>query len=102
WLTQRPQPEQALKEDKRTTPATRERPKVKLNYKEQRLLDALPAEIEALEQEQRALAAKMSDANYYTQDAASMKADHARVEEIEALLLKKLERWETLEEKVKG
>ncbi len=106
WLTQRPQPEQTSKEEKRATSAApqsaRKGPKIKLSYKEQRELDALPGEIEALEQEQRALAAKMSDASYHTQDAAAMKADQTRAEEIETQLVKKLERWEALEEKVKG
>src|SRR5690606_26278121 len=105
WLTQRPQPaKEAAKEEKReATPApqpAKPKSKGKLSYKEQRELDALPGEIEALEREQEALAAKMSDPNYYTQDAGTMQADQRRTEEIEALLLDKLERWEALEEKL--
>ena len=105
WLAQRPQPAQPQREEKREAappPPQRAKPKAKLSYKEQRELDALPDEIEALEMEQQALAAKMSDPNYYTQDAATMQADQRRAEEIEALLLDKLERWEALEEKLKG
>ncbi len=108
WLTQRPTPtltQPVPKEEKRaaaSAPVERQKQKVKLSYKEQRELDGLPGEIETLEREQHALAARMSDADYYTQDAATMQADHARTEEIEKLLLQKLERWETLEQKVKG
>jgi ATP-binding cassette subfamily F protein uup len=105
WLAQRPQSQQPAKEEKRAVPSAppaREKPKLKLSYKEQRELDALPGEIEALEQEQHTLAAKMSDPGYYTQDAATMQADHTRTEAIETLLLEKLERWEALEQKVKG
>src|SRR5690606_22253393 len=71
WLAQRPQPAQPQREEKREAappPPQRAKPKAKLSYKEQRELDALPDEIEALEMEQQALAAKMSDPNYYTQD----------------------------------
>src|SRR5690606_28070820 len=106
WLAQRPQPAQPQREEKREAapppPPQRGKPKAKLSYKEQRELDALPDEIEALEMEQQALAAKMSDPSYYTQDAATMQGDQRRAEDIEALLLDKLERWEALEEKLKG
>lgn len=106
WLTQRPQLEEAPKESKRPAPApapqTRAKSKIRLSYMEQRELDALPDEIDALEREQQALAAKMSDPEYYTQDPATMQADHERSEEIEALLLEKLERWAALAEKAGG
>jgi ATP-binding cassette subfamily F protein uup len=75
------------------------RTRVKLSYKEQRELEALPTEIEALEQEQRVLVQKQTSAEYYTQDPATMKHDQQRAEEIELLLLEKLERWELLERK---
>ena len=78
------------------------RTRVKLSYKEQRELEALPIEIEALEQEQHALAEKQASAEYYTQDAATMKRDQQRAEEIETLLMEKLERWEMLEGKAKA
>ena len=44
----------------------------------------MPATIEALEAEQRALAAKMNDPDYYKAGGAAMKADHERSEELEA------------------
>jgi len=81
-----------------TTPA-RPAKRVKLSFKEQRELDSLPAEIEALEAEQKALSARMSAAEYYQQDAQTMRNDQKRADEIDALVLKKMERWEALEAK---
>jgi len=107
WLAQRPKtgtsdsPDQ---ESARAEPVKAAAPvkKVKLSFKEQRELDGLPAELEALETEQRALSARMSDTSYYKQDAATMAGDHKRVAEIDELLTKRLERWELLEAKVAG
>jgi len=76
--------------------------RVKLSFKEQRELDALPGELEALEAEQKTLSARMSSADYYKQGGEVMRKDQQRADEIDALLLQKLERWEALEAKVKG
>jgi len=70
---------------------------VKLSFKEQRELAALPAELEALEQEQHALTATMCAPDYHKRDAAAMKADRARAEEVEHLLAQKFERWAALD-----
>jgi ATP-binding cassette subfamily F protein uup len=82
--------------------AVREKGRVKLSYKEMRALESLPGEIEALEAEQRALAAKMSAPEYFRQPAELLRADQKRSGEIEALLMEKLERWEALEAKGKA
>jgi ATP-binding cassette subfamily F protein uup len=74
------------------------RSKTKLSYKETRELQALPAEIEALEAEQKRLFARMHDPEYYRQPAETLRADQARSAEIETLLMQKLERWHALEE----
>jgi ATP-binding cassette subfamily F protein uup len=76
-----------------------ERSRAKLSYKETRELESLPARIEALEAEQRALAAKMAAPDYYRVGGAVMKADQARSEELESLIHAQLERWEALEAK---
>jgi ATP-binding cassette subfamily F protein uup len=60
-------------------------------------LEAIPGEIAALEAEQRALTAKMSDPEYYRQPPEQLRADQRRIGEIETLLMQKLERWEALE-----
>src|SRR6185312_8690283 len=73
------------------------KPRTRLGHKEQRELASLPAEIEALEQEQVAITARMSAPAYHQQGAPRIRADRGRLEEIEALLLAKFERWEALE-----
>ena len=82
----------------RVAPRT-ERPvaAMKLSFKEQRELAALPAELEALEQEQHALTATMCAPDYHKRDAAMMKADRARAEKVEHLLAEKFERWAALD-----
>ncbi len=70
--------------------------KAKLSYKEQRELDGLPARIEALEAEQKALQAQLASPDLYARDPQSVPALHARHEAIEGELLKALERWEAL------
>ena len=80
----------------------KEKPKanrtVKLSYKEQRELDALPDEIAALETEQADLNAQLSDPDIF-KDYEKAGSLQSRSEEIELILLEKLERWEMLEEK---
>jgi ATP-binding cassette subfamily F protein uup len=71
-------------------------PRAKLSYKEQRELDGLPARIEALEAEQKALQAELADPATYARDAQAVPALHARHEALEAELLQALERWEAL------
>ena len=82
----------------------KEKPKanrtVKLSYKEQRELDALPDEIAALESEQAEINAALSDPEIF-KDYEKAGALQARADEIEMSLLEKLERWEMLEAKQK-
>jgi ATP-binding cassette subfamily F protein uup len=103
WLRQRPKAPPPKKESKpaTATPATtpaREKPRARLSYKDQRELDMLPAEIEALEREQSDLTAKMSSADYHRVGPQAMRDDSKRAGEIEELLLAKFARWEELEE----
>ena len=99
WLAQRPAPVTAASSGGKTQATTREKPKAKMSFKEQREFDALPKEIEALEQEQLALAARMSGVDYHKQGAEAIKADSQRAGEIEQQLAKKYERWEVLDQK---
>ena len=96
YLRQRPAAEAAAQEKKA---AVREKSRVKLSYKETRELEALPAEIEALELEQKDLYDKMHASDYYRQPPEALRADQQRSAEIEALLMEKLARWEDLESK---
>jgi ATP-binding cassette subfamily F protein uup len=100
WLVQRPQSNTPVASSPAKTAATaRDKPKTKLSFKEQRELDALPAEIEALEQEQHQLTARISSADYHRQGAEAIKADRRRADDIERLLAEKFARWEALDQK---
>jgi ABC transport system ATP-binding/permease protein len=68
----------------------------KLSYKEQRELDGLPARIEALEREQKDLAAILASAELYAEDPPRAEAAQMRYAQIDDELLAALERWEAL------
>ena len=74
---------------------------MKLSYKEQRELDALPDEIAALEAEQAEINAALSQPDIF-KDYEKAGALQVRADEIELALLEKLERWEMLEAKQSG
>lgn len=76
--------------------------KVKLSYKDQRALEQLPAEIEALEKEQAELSEKLADGSWFVTDADAATQASQRLAEIDDLLLEKMERWDQLEEMTKG
>lgn len=105
WLRQRPAPaadEKKAKPAEEKKPAARPKPrdqKVKLTYKEGKELEALPAQLEALEAEQSALIAKMSEAGYHARPVDEIKADGERAAEIEKAIQAGYARWEALEEK---
>jgi len=99
WLRQRPRPETANAPPARARPkagpARRSRPK--LSYREQRELQALPGEIEALEAEQQAIAQRMADAQFYRGRGSDVEGTMARARELEQRLAQAYERWEALE-----
>jgi ATP-binding cassette subfamily F protein uup len=68
----------------------------KLSFKEQRELQALPALIGALEQEQVAIAAELADGSLYARDAERAGELGARNVRLDEELLAALERWEKL------
>lgn len=84
------------------TPAEPAVKKVKLSYKDQRALEQLPAEIEALEKEQAELTAKLADGSWFVTDADAATKASQRLGEIDELMLEKMERWDALEEMIKG
>ena len=69
---------------------------VKLSYKEQRELDTLPGQIEALENEQKQIRLTLEDSSLFAKDPAQATALFARDAEIDAALMAALERWEQL------
>ncbi|WP_091818477.1 ATP-binding cassette domain-containing protein [Brachymonas denitrificans] len=70
--------------------------KRKLSYKEQRELDALPGQIEALEAEQASIRAELAGGTLYGSDLERAIALQQRDGEIEEALMLALERWEVL------
>jgi ATP-binding cassette subfamily F protein uup len=84
------------------TPAEPAVKKVKLSYKDQRALEQLPAEIEALEKEQAELTAKLADGSWFVTDADAATKASQRLGEIDELMLEKMELWDALEEMIKG
>ena len=71
-------------------------PKKKLSYKEQRELDGLPALIQQLESQQKAIAQELFDGTLYTSNAKRAAELNARNSKIEDELMAALERWEAL------
>ena len=69
----------------------------KRSFKEQRLLEELPKQIAALEDEQSALTLQLSDPDFYKKNAAEARRVQERVEAIELELMTALETWEQLE-----
>ena len=83
-------------EAKRITDKRDQLQKKKLSYKEQRELEQLPAQIDALEAEQTAIRDELADGSLYARDGTRAAALHARDGEIEELLMQALERWSEL------
>ena len=99
WLRQRVEPsiaKPAPKPKAEKARPSKEKPK-KLSYKDQRELDALPAVIEALEEEQAVLHSRMSHPDFYREPKEEITKIQSRLEELETELAAGYERWETLE-----
>ena len=83
-------------------PAKQEKPKaeakkVKLSYKEQRELEALPAQMEALEAEIESLQTEISSADFFSKEVAYTQEKLQALANKEAELEQAFERWEVLE-----
>jgi ATP-binding cassette subfamily F protein uup len=106
WLTQSrraaalapaaPAPQKASGALPAPQPAPAPAARRKLSYKEQRELEALPARIAQLEQEQATLNAELADGGLYASDPTRAAQSTARAAAIEDELMVALERWETL------
>jgi ATP-binding cassette subfamily F protein uup len=101
WLEQRPVPLPAPARDA----AVAARPETiraksaptKLSYKETRELAQLPAQIEALEREQRDISERMASPDYHLRGAEQMRADGQRIAAIETELAACFDRWAEIE-----
>ena len=78
----------------RATPATASK---KLSFNERRELDELPARIDALEAEQRALGDAIAAPDFYTQSRADIARALERADVIVAELLGLYARWDALD-----
>ncbi|MDP0043212.1 ABC transporter ATP-binding protein [Glaesserella parasuis] len=71
--------------------------KVKLSYKEQRELEALPEKMEQLEAEIEALQAEVNSADFFAKDPSYTQAQLQKLADTEMALEQAFERWEELE-----
>ena len=78
-------------------PASKPKPAQKLNSKEQRELEGLPARIELLEKEQAELVKLLGDPVLYRKDPKAFSEAKARLEKLEAEHAEAFARWELLE-----
>jgi ATP-binding cassette subfamily F protein uup len=78
-------------------PAPQAKSTRKLTNKEQRELDALPAQIDALEAEQAELGAKLADPIFYQRERSAAAQVKARLDDLDRQHATALARWEELE-----
>lgn len=101
WLRQRPDPvvadePAAEARDKKPRP-DKPADKKKLSYKEQKELETLHQQIDAMEQEQTRLHAQMADPAFYRQPTDRIAAIAAQAQQLETSLTAAYTRWEQLE-----
>ena len=95
------QPKSAPKEEAKPVAAlavSASAPKKKLSYKEQRELETLPAQIAALEAEQKQIQEALADGSLFSSDNAKAVSMHQREAQIDEALMEALERWTALSE----
>jgi ATP-binding cassette subfamily F protein uup len=90
-------PYEAEERKRRAAERRRQRPATKLSYKDQRELDALPAEIEALEAAISELQQSVADPDFYAQDSDTVRETLDRLARAEAELERRIDRWGELE-----
>ena len=88
-----------IAEEKRRAASLRRKGKArkKLSYNEQRELDRLPADIEALESRIRTLQTDIADPGFYAQDKEQVQQGLQQLKEQEAMLEALIQRWGELE-----
>ena len=100
WLRQRPQ---TASENlgktirKKSQPKPKARTSKKMGYMQQREMQELPQKIEALEAEQKALFAVVSDPMFYKKEKDEIARIHSDIARVEADIEKAYLRWEALE-----
>ncbi|MBN9698063.1 MAG: ATP-binding cassette domain-containing protein [Zoogloea sp.] len=107
WLRVRPAAVAAVPATPKPTPVRKEAPvtsakPVKLTWKEQRELEALPDRIAQLEGEQGEIQARLNDPATYKDAAQDVPGLNARLQAIDEELESAMLRWEELESRVAG
>jgi ATP-binding cassette subfamily F protein uup len=74
-------------------------PTVKMSFREERELDALPARLEELEAEKRKLLLSLADPEFYRGSGNDVATANARLQGLEDELHSAYQRWEYLEER---
>jgi ATP-binding cassette subfamily F protein uup len=102
WLVQRPEAGREPKirsslEKQAQKAVASTKSKKKLSYMEQRELDALPGQIEALERRQQKLFETLSAEDFYKQPGETIASVKNELSQVESDLEKAYERWEALE-----
>ena len=98
WLRQRPQQPASTPSPRPAPVAAKPRPtSTKRSYKDQRALEQLPQQIEALEQEQAQLHHRLADPSFYQQAGQEVSTVTARLQALEVELAECYARWEQLE-----
>jgi len=90
-------PKPAKKAVQKAGPSKASSSKEKLSYKDQRELDALPARIEAMEEEKSVIEERFCASGYFTSDPEAFQSDQQRLAALEAELATAYASWEELE-----
>ena len=101
WLRQRSQdakPRKASFKKQGALLAQTPSARLKLGFKQQKELDALPDTIEWLEREQHDLSQSMGVPGFYKKDRADIVAANDKLEAVKKLLEDAYARWENLEQ----
>lgn len=100
WLRQRKIPQVPAAEKRETKPPPKSRPAtVKMSFKEERELEALPPQLERLEAEKKQLYLSLADPSFYRGAGSGVAAVNSRLQELEKELRAAYLRWEYLEER---
>ncbi|MCH8248387.1 MAG: ATP-binding cassette domain-containing protein [Proteobacteria bacterium] len=87
----------AAAKKRKTAERRKNKDKTKLGYKDQRELDQLPGEIEALEANVAALQSTIAEPTFYSQDSAQVQQGLQELSAAEASLELRIQRWDDLE-----
>jgi ABC transport system ATP-binding/permease protein len=100
WLRQRGSPQKPAAEKPREKPAAKARPTaVKITFKEERELEALPEKIRELEEEQKQIYQSLADPAFYRGGGNDAADANSRLQALEKELAAAYLRWEHLEER---